>query len=96
MHELKKLAHELFELRDTHLKEIQQLKEHATTSPASNEMSMSQIFPGGDVAAARDQNAVLQVRASSLTANSDQLVILTSQQGSERLGLEICCEGRTG
>lgn len=32
MHELKSLAHELFELRDSHLKEIQQLKEDAKLS----------------------------------------------------------------
>ncbi len=64
VHELKKLAHELFELRDTHVREIQQLKEDATTrasTPASNEMSMDQMFPGGHVAATHDQNAVLQV-----------------------------------
>lgn len=64
MHELKKLAHELFEIRDTHVKEIQQLKEDAkagTPTPYSNETSMPQMFLGGDMAAAREQTAVLQV-----------------------------------
>lgn len=59
VHELKKLAHELFEVRDTYVKEIQQLKEDAKTgapTPSSNGM-----FPGRDMAAVHEQNAVLQV-----------------------------------
>lgn len=62
VHELKKLAHELFEIRDSHVKEIQQLKEDAKTG------APTQMVPGGDVAAAREQTTVLQVltRASYL------------------------------
>lgn len=64
MRELKKLAHELFEIRDTHVKEIQQLKEDtkaAAPTPSSDETSMPQMFLGGDTAVTREQSAVLQV-----------------------------------
>lgn len=67
VHELKKLAHELFEIQDTHVKEIQQLKDAktGTLTPTSNEMT--QMLPGGDVAAAREQTAVLQVHVCFLS-----------------------------
>eukprot|EP00752_Nemacystus_decipiens_P009407 g8410.t1 len=63
VHELKKLARELFEIRDSHVKEIQQLKKDAkagTPSPSSNGANVTQMFPGDDVAAARERTAVLQ------------------------------------
>lgn len=64
MHELKKLAHELFEIRDNHTKEIQQLREDVKTgtpTSSSNGVDMIQMFPGGDMAAAHEQIAVLEV-----------------------------------
>lgn len=62
VHELKKLSHEMFELRDVHLKEIRQLREEALTRTSSNATTLSQMFPADEVAEAREEAATLRVR----------------------------------
>lgn len=68
MRELKKLAHELFQLRDGHLEEIEKLKKclyDATQCASANEAAMvgnmSEMFPSDEMATAREEAARLQV-----------------------------------
>lgn len=64
VNELKTLTHSLFQIRDDHRREIEQLKEDASTmtSTSPGRASMSHLFPTDDVAAAREEAATLQVQ----------------------------------
>eukprot|EP00903_Cladosiphon_okamuranus_P011049 g10434.t1 len=86
VHELKKLAHELLETRDIHVKEIQRLQEDAkavTPTQSSDEMSMTQMFSGGDMATAREQIAVLQGIIDALKHELVEAQLMREQDAEE-------------